>query len=344
MPRAQREPSKGIPEDSSLVDPRASRSHGGMLERRDAGRSRSPMSALACAVAGLGALSPWGCGTAPPPLAVTNPTEFLDRLQRTFDQGDIERALETATSVEPDVMPNVLEPRRRRLTGQIQLAAGEPWQAFRVVRSFAQDFPFSEERRAEEDLEFEAGRQLIGKDPSFLGFGDGPRAGRRVLEHLITNHPRNAHQADALRLLGEQAYEEEDWPLALARFKELLQLDRKWFDLARFRIAMSLHRALEGPDYDVEAMKKAQNELRAFLVDSPEQVAMVEEATAAEEQVTRWIASHYLSVAVFYETVDNSTGRARHLELAAGFPETPAGREARRLLDLAAKRERQGNQ
>ncbi len=211
-----------------------------------------------------------------------------------------------------------------------QLATGEDWDAFQTIKEFADRHPHSELRPRVIQVQFDAGRRLVQSDAGFWIFWSDRRAGRTVLEHLITRYPDNPHLADTLRLLGEMAMADGDYQLAQERFRDLLRRrpDSEWVPLARYRYAMSIVATLQGPDYDEEQMQHASRELAEFLANPPENPAFVADAAAAQERLREWQAERHVTVAAFYRRIGNAFGERHHLAQAVdGFPGT-AGAEA----------------
>lgn len=274
----------------------------------------------------------WACATAVPQ---SDPLTMLDEAGALLGLGDPAGAKRLLEAVDVNVYPELQRARYTLLLGQANLGVGEPWSAFKIVEPFPDQFPYSELRIEVEQVVFECGRQLAASDKSFLFFSSDRADGRFVLEHLIQRYPRTTHLADALQILGEIAFEDGDYSLALTRFKDLLQQqpDSEWGPLARFRIAMSEFRVLHGPPYDMEQMERARNELRSFLQNPPERPDFVAEATAALQVVVNWTADRHVLVADFYKTLGNSFGERFHLQVASQqFPDTDSGRTAAQRL------------
>ena len=169
---------------------------------------------------------------------------------------------------------------------------------------------------------------LINSDGGFLFFWSDKRAGRTVLEHLITRHPDTQRLADALRILGDLAFAEGDYETAQNRYKEII-LDRpesEWKFHAQFRFAMSIVKSLRGPDYDLDRMEYAIRELREFLTNNPEDPQMVAAANNAIRQIKEWQVQRHLRIADFYRTLKSQNGEIYHLKLATRpeFDDVPA--------------------
>ena len=104
---------------------------------------------------------------------------------------------------------------------------------------------------------------LLEQDSSFWIFWSDRAGARAVLEHLITRHPDTQRLADALRILGDMAFDAEDYEMAQIRYREIIleRPDSDWRFYANFRFAMSIVAGLRGPDYDLDGMKVAATEL-----------------------------------------------------------------------------------
>ncbi len=288
---------------------------------------------------GIGVLVALGaCASAGPP---PDPLAGLDEAEALLGAGDPARARSLLESTDQDVFPPTQKARYQLLLGQAMLRTGEPWSAYGIVRRYPDEFPHSDLRPEVEQLVFDCGRALSESDKSFLIFSSDRDDAQAVLEHLIQRYPRTPHLADALQILGEMAFSNEEYSLAHTRFKDLLQQqpDSEWAPLARFRIAMSEFRILQGPRYDMQQMRLARNELESFLMSPPESPEFVAQARAARQVVVDWIAQRHLVVADFYKAIHNRFGERHNLTMAVQqFPDTDAGRiAAERLAAMAAE-------
>lgn len=253
------------------------------------------------------------------------------------------QAREVLTIVAGDACPKRLRDRRDVALATCHLAEGEPWEAFLVLEPFPDLYPHSDLRPTVVEMVWDIGSTLATRGGGFLFFWSDRRASRTVLEHLITRHPDTPRLADALRLLGDMAYEDENHELAQERFRELMKErpESEWVDYARFRFAMSLFASLQGPDYDLDKMNHATRELRDFLRDPTENPDLVSTARQALAQLLEWQAERHLRLAAFYRRVGNLPGQRYHLDIAAGqeFAATSSHATAaaeRRALDSAA--------
>lgn len=283
------------------------------------------------------------CAGTPPLLP--NAVELVEEADGLRNAGDWAAARDLLATHDRRSFPKRIQDRYDLILGGAHHALGDHWAAFETIRDFADRTPHSELRGQIIHLEYEVGRRLILSDAGFLFFWSDRRAGRTVLEHLITRYPDNAHLADALRLLGEAAFADGNYLLAQERFRDLLRRrpESEWAPLARFRFAMSIFARLQGPDYDLDEMQRASRELEDFLADPPENPGFVAEAREALTTLREWQAERHLSIASFYRRIGNDPGYHSHLRKAAeGFRDTPAGTRAADLLqqreDAAARR------
>lgn len=275
------------------------------------------------------------CKGGPPPISPDAEPTIVEA-EALLASGDHGAAVALLRNRDKATFPKRLQDRYELTLARGQSASGDHWTAFETIRDFADRHPHSELRRAVVDLEFDIGRTLVRSDRGFLFFWSDRRAGRTVLEHLVTRYPDNAHLADALRLLGDLAFAAGDHPLAQERFRDLVrrQPESEWVPYARYRFAMSIVAALRGPDYDLDQMELATRELRDFLRDPPENPEFVAAANAALAQMREWRAERHLRIAGFYATVGNAPGRRHHLLLAstAEFDATAAAALAKAQL------------
>ena len=233
----------------------------------------------------------------------------------------------------------------RMIRATATLHTGEPWEAYLVTERFPDLYPHSELRSSIAELEYEIGCALQRRDSSFLFFYSDRRGARTVLEHLITRHPDHDRVPDALRRLGDMAYEDQLYLLAQERFRDLMRRypDSEWVvsragptgGYARFKFAMSIVAGLEGPDYDLDQMEQASRELRDYLQSNPENPDLVATAAAALDKLVEWRAERHLQIADFYHRIDNAPGRRLHLEYATveELAGTAAGGLARAQLE-----------
>lgn len=269
---------------------------------------------------------------APPP----DPEAVLTAAEQALRDDRPHEALAMLETVDAETLPFRLGDRYELAHATALFLTGEVWDAYTVTERFPERFPHSERRATIAELEWRIGQALAKSGRSFLFFYSERRGARSVLEHLITRHPDSARVPDALRLLGDMAFEDQQYLLAQERFRDLMRRypESEWVVYARFRFAMSIVAGLQGPDYDLDQMEHASRELRDFLAAAPENPDFVAEAAAALARLREWRAERHYAIAGFYERVDNPAGRRLHLEYAsaAEFAGTPAHERATAAL------------
>jgi hypothetical protein len=199
------------------------------------------------------------------------------------------------------------------------LVRNELWDAFLVLQPFPDLYPHSELRSVVGDMVWTIGKALSESDRGFWFFWDDRTSGRTALEHLITRHPEHQNGGEALRILGDIAFEDENFELAEQRYRDLMlnQPEGEWFAYAQYRFAMSIAASVQGADYDLDRMEHAVRELRDFLRPRRENPAIVQSAEQTLAQLQAWRASRHLQIADFYRTVGSTFGERHHLELAS---------------------------
>lgn len=266
------------------------------------------------------------CATTVAPLR-TAEQSLVDADAR-LQAGDPDGALDALAPIEGDQCPKRLGDRRDILTAEAELARGELWRAYLALEKFSDVHPHSELRQKAVEMLWQIGRGLIERDGGFLFFWSDRGAGRTVLEHLITRHPDTQHLADALRILGDMAFEDENYELAQQRFRDIIlnQPESEWRVYAQFRFAMSMVASLQGPDYDLDRTEHAARELNTFLATQPENPELLAETERALATLRQWQVERHLTIADFYRRVDNVPGQRYHLELATRpeFADVPA--------------------
>ncbi|MBK8974957.1 MAG: hypothetical protein IPM29_03445 [Planctomycetes bacterium] len=216
----------------------------------------------------------------------------------------------------------------------------DPWDAFVVIRDFTEDHRFSDLSAEVEELHFQIGHTLIESDGGVWIFQSDRDDGEIVLQEFVERYPTSRFAADALHDLGELALTEESWSLARRRFEEIVQFhpNSEWVALSRFRIPQTAFADLVGPAYDLDAMERTRNELRAYLQTEPENPTFRSESERMLAVVLGWIAERHLLDADFYRTLGNEPGERFHLGLLLiDYPDDPLTDVARaRLAELDA--------
>ena len=257
------------------------------------------------------------CTTTTEPLPTA--PQVVTAAEQQVQSEQFDAAVTTLASIADQQCPKRLRDRRDLLLAQAQLGRGNPWQAFLTLEEFSILYPHSDLRGQAVDVIWNAGKTLIDSDGGFLFFWSDKRAGRTVLEHLITRHPDTQRPADALRILGDMAFDDGDYELAQERYKDIIfsRPESDWRFYAQFRLAMSLVASLRGPDYDLNRMELAAGHLREFLNSNPEGPQMVAETARALQRVKGWQVERHLSVADYYHTLHSIEGERYHLRMAA---------------------------
>lgn len=269
----------------------------------------------------------WLCACSAVPLSPVEAESMIAAAEAQEAQGkDLER-------IARDSLPKPLRERFDFARAKALFAADSGYRAFQALEDLYRDAPRSELLPQAIALQLRIGEYLLGTGRGFLFFYSDHRAGMTVLEHLVSHHAESPELADALRLLGDQAFLAHDFELAQERYRDLLRSrpDSEWNGYARFRFAMSIVAGLKGPDYDLANMGHAERELREFVNTAPEQPEMLSQAKQALQQVVEWQATRERQLAHFYHRVGNQHGYLLHLERAGAerFAATEAGQAAR---------------
>ncbi len=289
---------------------------------------------LRCVLALLAAFAATACSTTTMPLAQAQP--IVADGEARVAANDWEGALETLDAIEGDACPMRLRDRRDLALARARFAIGEYFDAYEALEPFADDYPLSELRPTATAMLWDVAEALRQRDDGFLFFWSDRTGARTVLEHLVTRHPESPRVGDALKILGDMAFDDGNFELAQQRYRDLL-LDHpnEWTAYARFRYAMSIVACLEGPEYDQARMAEAERELREYLAGNFENPAMNEAAEAAARTLVEWQLERELGIAAFYARIDNASGELLHLERAADARFAGASRHAEATAKLA---------
>lgn len=274
------------------------------------------------------------CASAPPIAPDAEPV--LTQAEELVASGQAAAARDLLQPRPAETFPKRIRDRYALTLGRALRATGANWDAFIAIRNFADQYPHSDRRLQVVELEFAIGRDLLRSGAGFWIFWSDREAGRECLEHLITRYPESPWMADALRLLGDVAFQDGEYQLAQERYRDLLRRspESEWASYARFRYAMSIVATLRGPEYDLDEMQHATKELNEFLADPPENPEFVAAAQSARERLLGWQAERHWLVAGFYDRVGNRTGYLQQLHMAAAdqFAATDYGKRARQTL------------
>ncbi|GEM_PF-1934755 len=276
-------------------------------------------------------LLPTACGGIPRPGTAL---ETLVAAEKALKEGKAGRALELLDSVEEDSFSREDRPRLAVDLARAHFLLGEWWEAYDRIRDLPREHPSSPWLAQAEEIEFKSGALLAGRGGGFLFFTSDLSDAILVLEHFLLYYPTSRWLPDALRILGEAAYRNEDWDLAIERFSELLQRapEGEWSDLASFRIAMAHYRKLVGPEYDLEAMENARRELASYLSVERGNESFVDQARRALTKVLLWIDRKNLLLADFYLRIDKPESARLYLQRILSRPDSPLRGEAETRL------------
>jgi tetratricopeptide (TPR) repeat protein len=280
------------------------------------------------------------CATAP--ITAPDAEQRLARAEAHVIASAWDEALVELTPLEGEACPKRLRDRRDFAIASARHGLGEPWEAFQVLEPFPDLYPHSDLRPLVVEKVWAIGEQLSQSDRGFLFFWSDARAARTVLEHLITRHPDTQRLADALRILGDMAFADEDFELAQQRYRDLMmnRPDSEWNVYAQYRFAMSIVASLEGPAYDLDRLQHAERELRVFLATNPENPEIMRVGTETLTRLVAWRLERHLRIASFYRTIDNADGERHHLEIAVRpeFAAAPRYQEALDAREALARR------
>jgi outer membrane protein assembly factor BamD (BamD/ComL family) len=254
---------------------------------------------------------------------------------------DHDGALDVLDEVEGDACPRRLRDRRDVALARARFAVGELFEAYEALQDFAADYPLSELRPIAMTMMWDVATALLARDDGFLFFWSDRTGARTVLEHLTTNFPDSTRVGDALKILGDLAYEDGDFDLAQQRYGDLmLNHPDEWVAYARFRYGMSIVGCLEGAEYDQIRTSEAERELAGFLAGGYENPEMNTIAAETVAMLLEWQIEHELGIAGFYARIANAPGELLHLERAAEdrFARTSRHAEAVQRRDAARTR------
>lgn len=272
-------------------------------------RQRQPPT-IACLLGLLAA-----CASAPP----VEPGTDLAEAERLLAAGEAAAARDLLLRHKVEALPGRLRPRHDLRLMEAHFQTGDPDAAFALAERFADRYPLSDLRGQVVELLWQIGHSMAKSGRGLWFFWSDRRSARTVLEHLIVRHPDSQRLADALRVLGDLAYEDQLFSLAQERYRDLLRRcpDSEWSSYARYRYAMSLAAGLRGPDYDLDQMEHAARELQAYVQSQPENPEFARTAANALQTVLGWVAERHLRTAHYYRTLGNLAGQRMHLERAA---------------------------
>ncbi len=273
--------------------------------------------------------------SSPPPKVSGGIMAQLDQAENLLSQGDARGAEVVLNRVNPQELEGPALERHELLLAISLHALDESWDAYKLIEDFPDRHFLSDYQPRVEELTYLIGEKLIQSDRSWWIFGSDKDDGMRVLATFTSRYPTNSHVADALKLLGEAAFQDREYEMSLERYKELRANHPRseWAPLASFRLAITAFKMLEGPAYDQKQMEQTSQELSDYLSLDPERPEFRQEAEQALITVTSWLAERELINADFYKRIGNEYGENYHLRLLVkNFPDSlPAAKAQRRL-------------
>jgi outer membrane protein assembly factor BamD (BamD/ComL family) len=274
------------------------------------------------------------CATTP---QYGDPIQQLATAEERLQAGDVGAAEELLGRIDDDRLKG--DHRERWLVARARVLElrKEWWAAFKVLKEFVKEHPFSRQQSVAREIMFRLGESLLLSDGGFLFFTSDKDDGIAVMEFFYTQFPdENQRMPDVLHALGEEAFRREQWELCIQRYRALIQdfsePRNEWIDLASFRAALCHYYQLKGSDYDQVALTLAWRELGGYLESKPANPEFQRTAKAAHQEVTRWLAEKELRIARFYERIDKPEGRRLHLMRVRQYPGTPQAAEAEEEL------------
>ncbi|MEZ5990042.1 MAG: outer membrane protein assembly factor BamD [Planctomycetota bacterium] len=284
------------------------------------------------------------CSSAPQEMPATA-QEALERAEQYLQGGQPGAAKQLLLAVDPRSYRGRALERYEVALARAQLGDGDLYDAYKSIKQFPREHGDSPLLKDAETIEFQAGARLAARGGGFLGLWTDLGDAEAILEHFIVEYPASVYLDDALRILGEAAYQQQNWTRAIARFRELLEQgqDSEWREWAEFRFAMAHYRLVNGPDYDLGALELARRELAGYLAGGAKDQAHLEEARAALSRVLFWLESKHMRIARFYRRIGSGWGALRAAEKVLENPETPFGEEARGIVADAKELIRAGS-
>ncbi len=230
------------------------------------------------------------------------------------------------------------------LSGEAALADGEHLVAYRHYRYVLENAPWSPHAAAIEDRLFELG-QIFFHDPRHGGFFGNRTRGVEVFETYQAFFRRSDRADDALRLVGDYFFDDEEWEEAAFTYERLVEeyAESEWVERSLWRAGAARLRLNRGPEYDRDELLRAKERLDLLLSQHPRS-ADAPTARAELSAVRERLARSELVVADFYRRRGIPDGeRVRLANAFLVYADTPSGEEARQRLlamniDLSALR------
>jgi hypothetical protein len=249
--------------------------------------------------------------------SATIQTLLVDAVSKRLDElrggGDPEE-LEAIGELE---LPRDLAVRASMAAARALLDQGERVACHEYLVKVDQSYPLHARRAESGRLLFEAGHSLAIDEGTYFGFLSYRPLATPVLEYFVQNHPEHPDGPKAYSLLAAIYEEERAFANAIRRNRDLLLEYPGSYQAvaARARIPHLRLAQLSSPEYDRIELKIAQGELLSWLEDHGAHVLGAEVRIDLADCLQRLTDSD-LSIARFYETVENSTGFEFHARRA----------------------------
>tara|TARA_R110002073_G_scaffold17992_1_gene66853 strand:+ start:16991 stop:18082 length:1092 start_codon:yes stop_codon:yes gene_type:complete len=199
------------------------------------------------------------------------------------------------------------------------LAIGERRKSYKVLKKLDEQYPLHAERLAAGSILAEAGLSLA-YDTGWYGlFFDYAALAPDVLVYFTTNYPDHPRGPEAYLALSHRHEENRRWDSAILNHEDLIlfypnspEAIESRAHVPRLRLAM-----LASPEYDRGVLVLARTELDAWLADNGGLGHPMEASVKLDRlDCIQRLADNDLSVARFYDRVDNATGAQFHARRA----------------------------
>jgi hypothetical protein len=255
------------------------------------------------------------------------PTETRNQVQALLEKAaDLRIQQLTAPGSNPDELVDMLDldlPRQLAVTAgvhaaELEFAAGEPKDAFYLIKKVDTKFPLHHERVAAGDLLVEIGMYLSEHPSHILWVFETNDDAEEVLEYVILNDPWSARCDEANATLARLYEEDREWKFAIDRNEKLIlnYPQSRFRPYCQARIPHLRLLALKSPEYDRSELLRARRELEDWLgryTGHPLEAAVKDD----RGDCLRRLAENDLVIAKFYRTIDNAAGQRLHAERAA---------------------------
>lgn len=253
-------------------------------------------------------------------------TELRDQLQSVLEEAAETRIAELSVpGSDPEGLEELVDlklPRQLSVTAGVSaarllIAAGEPYDAYEVLRRLDKKFPLHYQRVAAADLMCEIGLSFKDDDSGFFGWFETVDEAEEILEYVVLEAPWATRCDEAFAALVDIYAKDREWDLAVERAQGLVLNHPQ----SRLRAPMQARiprlrlDSIASPEYDRDALLRARTELQEWLATFPGHE--LERAVRLDlADCSRRLCDNDLLVSAFYERVGNVFGARRHAERA----------------------------